>query len=163
MNQDIECPLCRTPMLEQPFGSTCVHFCSDGCGGLWFEADELKRLDFKTKGSGTGLKAALTVSPKPAMPERTLACPHCSDELSTRCYERAPEVEIDICNQCYGIFLDAGEFAALRERSLTTSEVRADQKQRRRRRTRQQKMKHRYDRGDTLVDRFLFPRLLRDD
>ncbi len=97
-----------------------------------------------------GGEAAIQVTPVPALEGRVLACPTCSIDLIPRQHPLAPGIEIDVCQQCDGIFLDAGEFAALRARSLTREEILTERTKRQRRNKRQVRMRE--SRTRTSVD-----------
>ena len=70
------------------------------CGGLWLDPKALK-------GMGASLPTALR-QVEVADPR---TCPGCEVEMGRMV---VPEVEIDLCNGCHGIWLDAGELATLR-------------------------------------------------
>ncbi len=116
------CPACRVTMRRENFGNVFVDVCDDGCRSIWFDGDELLRLDHERKGGGPALREALAAV-EGAQAERPLKCPRCADEMDTIEYELQQSVTIDCCPECTGVFLDAGEIARIRSRELTDDEA----------------------------------------
>jgi len=136
------CPACQTVMQRENFGIAFVDVCGDGCRGIWFDGGELARLDHERKGAGPALREALKAAATEAV-ERPIRCPRCDVEMDTLAYELHQEVEIDSCPDCAGVFLDAGELAAIRSREWTADErkrVRARSWRRRRRKRRREEL-----------------------
>ena len=146
MPQSLSCPNCGVSMSTQPFGSVQVDACS-ACKGLWFDTGELERLDHRHKGAGPALAAALAVEPAEVPEDRELACPKCAEPLEVELHALATEIELDVCPACEGVFLDAGEFARLRQRKLSPSERTAKRQRRRRRRQRKELARNRQKRA----------------
>lgn len=119
------CPACGGTMVEVDLGSCGVEFCREGCGGLWFDATELQRLDHKKKGLGPRLAEVLAVPPARSGSEGPRACPRCAQELFEERHRLRRDVWIDVCETCLGVFLEAGELAALRARPDSPDELRA--------------------------------------
>jgi len=134
MTDATRCPSCGERMTEESFGDARVDVCANSCHGIWFEWDELPRVDQRGKGAGPALKRALLAEPRDIEDDRVLDCPECGVELEAGPYELAPTVRVDQCADCGGVFLDAGELAALRQRPPTKHEVAARRMRRRRRR-----------------------------
>ncbi|UCC94185.1 MAG: zf-TFIIB domain-containing protein [Thermoplasmata archaeon] len=74
------------------------------CNGIWLDKGELRKIigdrklaDYLTKDIGTK-----TESP--------LVCPRCGGLMD---YQHAEDVEVDVCLDCRGVWLDAGELADL--------------------------------------------------
>ena len=109
-------------MLHENFGNVLVDVCDNGCQGIWFDGDELARLDHNRKGGGPALQHALAAVAKPPT-ERPLSCPRCDVEMDTIDYELHQPVAVDSCPDCTGVFLDAGELALIRSRELTADEA----------------------------------------
>ena len=87
--------------------------CYGGCGGIWFDATELERVD---------ARAAATLHTVWQDPNRKFVlteprlCPRCPDQvLDRRWFSEKKEVEIDQCPKCGGIWLDAGEFSRIHQ------------------------------------------------
>jgi len=84
-----------------------IDVCSK-CQGIWFDNNELKKIlgnrklaNYLTKHIGTQSKSKLV-------------CPHCGWLMDL---EYAEDVEIDVCLNCYGAWLDNGELERLKEKS----------------------------------------------
>ena len=97
--EQIDCPKCSQAMERWESKGVCLDHCSS-CKGLWFDEGELTR-HFANTGneiSEGDLKAAGGTS---------LRCPRCKS--NSLLMARLASVEVDICEQCRGIFLDFGE------------------------------------------------------
>ncbi len=91
-----------------------VDVCYGGCGGIWFDADELGRVDAR------GAATLHTVWQVPPSKEQAVIaarlCPRCPNQvLDRQWFSDLRRVEIDKCPTCGGIWLDAGEFTRIRE------------------------------------------------
>lgn len=107
----MKCPACKSPLLEKSAPGMTLDICYGGCGGIWFDADELGRVDGRAAASLHTVwnhkqeKRPLT-EPRP--------CPRCPDQiLERKWFSSAEKVEIDQCPQCAGIWLDDGEFSLI--------------------------------------------------
>lgn len=106
----MQCPLCQTEKTKKAvFYGTEVDYCPK-CLGLWFEENELRQakdekdkmlnwLDFDLWADKTKLK----------INQDKKTCPKCGVPLYRVEYGDS-NIEVDICSQCRGIFLDRGEF-----------------------------------------------------
>jgi Zn-finger nucleic acid-binding protein len=107
----IECPRCWAPMEVEEVDIIGLNVTIDRCPrcrGIWLDDGELRRLlgdrrlaDYLTKDIGTKARSPLI-------------CPRCKNLMD---FERAGDVETDVCLACHGVWLDAGEMRALREAS----------------------------------------------
>jgi Zn-finger nucleic acid-binding protein len=108
----MECPRCHAELARREFESVVVDECP-GCGGIWFDRDELRQakdaaepdanwLDFDAWTDGDGASGAPSA----------IACPSCDGQMVTLAYG-ATGVEIDVCGGCHGTWLDRGEFAKI--------------------------------------------------
>lgn len=109
----MKCPACGEPLREKGAGGITLDMCYGGCGGIWFDATELERLD---------ARAATTLHSIWQVPLGTLSfsslriCPRCPDQaLDRKWFSNLKKVEIDQCPRCAGIWLDAGEFSRVFE------------------------------------------------
>ncbi len=116
------CPRCRKIDLQRrrvEGAEIEVDMCP-GCGGIWFDAGELENLldelaaDFSTLPLGRA--------------QHSVLCPVCRGPLTNGKYP-GTFVVVDYCNDCRGIWLDAGEFreifAALEQRGGAPKSVAA--------------------------------------
>lgn len=107
----IECPRCWVECDRKEidvFGPNIFIDICPKCKGLWLDKGELGKLlkdrkitDFLTKHIGTQSKSELI-------------CPRCGSLMD---FERAEDVEVDVCLRCHGVWLDANELERLREKS----------------------------------------------
>lgn len=118
----MDCPRTGKPMVEIEINDVKIDV-STGCGGIWFDNFELKKFDEPLEAAGEQLIAesqkyfddSIDTSPR-------LNSPRHPDVMMQRHYfsfKRA--VEIDVCPQSGGVWLDPGELQALR--SLFASEA----------------------------------------
>jgi len=90
-----------------------LDMCYGGCGGIWFDADELKRVTPRAAATLHTIWQAPVDPKKLAEPRR---CPRCPDQiLDRKWFSDLKRVEIDQCPICGGIWLDAGEFSSVYE------------------------------------------------
>lgn len=88
-----------------------VDACYGGCGGIWFDPQELDRVDARAASTlhtiwrDHNRKVTLT-EPRP--------CPRCPEQvLDRRWFSELKQVEIDQCPRFGGIWLDEGEFSRI--------------------------------------------------
>jgi len=48
----IDCPACNRKLSKLKVQDIVVDICEDGCGGVWFDAGELKKVDEKHENAG---------------------------------------------------------------------------------------------------------------
>ncbi len=105
----VDCPKCQVRLneidAEVPGRKVMIDACPK-CNGIWLDKGELKQVigdrklaDYLTKDIGTK-----TESP--------LVCPRCGGLMD---YEHAEDVEVDVCLDCRGVWLDAGELSELQD------------------------------------------------
>ena len=111
----MKCPACDTEMEEVIVEDIAVDVCKQGCGGLWFDQFELKKVDEPHESAGESLLQITmdrTVTPDPS--ERRM-CPKCTDIVLMRhFFSVKKEVEVDECPKCAGFWLDYGELGRIR-------------------------------------------------
>lgn len=110
-DKTIDCPRCWVAMKKQEvdvLGPNVIIDVCPKCQGVWFDNNELKKVlgdrklaKFLTKRIGTQSKSKLV-------------CPRCGWLMDL---EYAEEVEIDVCLNCNGAWLDLGELESLKEKS----------------------------------------------
>ncbi len=110
------CPACFNGLTETQVGSVTVDVCRGGCGGIWFDAFELQRVDEPQEASGEPL---LQVERDPNIQVdfvRKRDCPRCAGvKLKRRFFSARRQVEVDECPGCGGYWLDAGELDKIRQ------------------------------------------------
>jgi Zn-finger nucleic acid-binding protein len=110
------CPACGHVLSTRTAGDLTVDVCDGGCGGIWFDHFELKKVDEQAESAGERL---LDVRRDPGVvvdPAERYRCPGCTDGvvLMRHFWSVKREVTIDECPECGGIFLDAGELGRIR-------------------------------------------------
>jgi len=103
-------------------GSLVVDVCQGGCGGIWFDAFELQRVDEDKEVAGERL-LHIQRDPKIQVDStRKRDCPRCSAvKLKRHFFSPKRRVEVDECPSCGGYWLDAGELAQIRSEKSQTA------------------------------------------
>lgn len=108
------CPLCKKKMDKTLFYGVEVDYCSR-CLGLWFEKDELRLAKDEKDGDLAWLDINLWKDKTKFQINRGQKfCPQCRMPLYEVNYGSS-EIKVDLCNLCYGIWLDRGEFKKIIE------------------------------------------------
>jgi Zn-finger nucleic acid-binding protein len=119
----MNCPACGNGLTTMDAGSVEVDVCKGGCGGIWFDARELKKVDEQHESVGATLLDVERNPAAPVNPNQRLKCPKCDDVVMMRHFTSLKrEVEIDECPNCGGAWLDLGELARLRGEFATEVE-----------------------------------------
>jgi len=85
--------------------------CYGGCGGLWFDAQELERVNAR---AATTLHSVWQTPSRNVVLTEPRICPRCAGQiLDRRWFSELQRVEIDQCPKCQGIWLDPGEFSRI--------------------------------------------------
>lgn len=89
--------------------------CEGGCGGIWFDWFEFDKVDEQGEASGESLLEMSRDQHIHVDRSQRRNCPRCEDiTMSRKFHSVKRRVEIDECQSCGGIFLDAGELAEIR-------------------------------------------------
>jgi len=117
----MECPACKKQMEEMTVEDITFDVCQGGCGGIWFDRFELKKVDEPHESAGEVLlNIERDESISVDLSER-LKCPKCDDVVMMRhFFSVKKEVLVDECPKCGGYWLDCGELGRIR--SLFESE-----------------------------------------
>jgi Zn-finger nucleic acid-binding protein len=105
-------------------GDVTVDVCDGGCGGIWFDHFELRKLDEESETAG---EALLDIHRDPNVhPDQSqrYRCPRDTDDvvLMRHFWSVKREVTIDECPECGGVFLDAGELGRIRHEFATEAD-----------------------------------------
>ncbi|MFW6172130.1 MAG: zf-TFIIB domain-containing protein [Elusimicrobiota bacterium] len=103
----MKCPNCSDKLKDHVLEGKIYHKCPD-CEGFWFDKNELSnikkekdwfKIDYRHKDSHAEIKSS------------TLKCPRDNSILKTVSYEHSGEevINVDVCEKCEGLWLDAGE------------------------------------------------------
>lgn len=111
----LTCTACGHALTEMKVGDILVDVCQGGCGGIWFDNFELRKVDEQHESAGELL---LDVECNPDVRvdvSEKRRCPRCPDVIMRRHYFSVKRrVEIDECASCGGVWLDAGELRDIR-------------------------------------------------
>ena len=120
----MKCPACFHQLTTVQVGSLEVDVCQDGCGGIWFDAFELQRVDEPTETTGEPLLHIRHDERLVVDRSRKRDCPRCTGvRLHRHFFSAKRRIEIDECPNCAGYWLDAGELAQIRtEKAATAAE-----------------------------------------
>ena len=113
----MDCPACGHALSTRTAGELTVDVCDGGCGGVWFDHYELRKVDERAESAG---EALLDVPRDPNVvvdPAKRYGCPKCTDGvvMMRHFWSVARKVTIDECPECGGVFLDAGELREIRD------------------------------------------------
>ena len=121
----MECPACSRQLKKISISGVALDVCQDGCGGVWFDAYELKRLDEQHEAAGEEL-LDIPVNPSVKVDHSQLRlCPNpaCSGmKMWRHFFSVKREVEVDECPKCGGHWLDEGELTEIRKQFATDEE-----------------------------------------
>ena len=124
----MKCPACENLLSSCPAGAFVVNACLQGCGGIWFDAFELQKVDEWYEPIPDYL---LNLAPQKGVfiPERPKRwCPKCEGMVLRRhFFSRQRQVTVDSCPNCAGVWLDAGELAAIRRENSEAHHSRVEQ------------------------------------
>ena len=118
----MKCPACFNNLTQMQVGNLVVDVCQDGCGGIWFDAFELQRVDEENEAAGEPLLGIRRDERIVVDPLRKRECPRCAGvKLHRHFFSAKRRVEVDECPNCGGYWLDAGELAQIRAETTETA------------------------------------------
>lgn len=120
----MHCPACGGTLTQMIAGDFELDACVNGCGGVWFDRDELVKFDEPHEFDG---HAILSLAEKKrgvkVDSSKQKKCPHCTDEPLVRQFmDVKNQIEIDQCWECAGIWFDVGEINQVRNQYKTYEE-----------------------------------------
>jgi Zn-finger nucleic acid-binding protein len=111
----MKCPACSNELTTTKVGTLTVDVCAGGCGGIWFDAFELQRVDDEIESTGDPLLQIQRDKKIHVDQTRKRNCPRCADmKLMRHLFSPKSHVEVDECPGCGGYWLDDGELAKIR-------------------------------------------------
>jgi Zn-finger nucleic acid-binding protein len=119
----MKCPACKNELSRAVTGEVTVDVCRGGCGGVWFDQFELRRMDEPHEAIGD---AILDVPRGKGVqvdhgPRRK--CPRCPNVPMMRHFHSVrKQVQVDECPDCGGFWLDLGELKTIRSQFKTDEE-----------------------------------------
>ena len=109
------CPRCSDELEERRFGDIPLDGCR-GCGGIWFDCQELNTLVRDPQSALMEIERAFNPAVFGGGAQGDMLCPRCELPLSPFSFSHTPEVQLDICRKCKGIWLDDGELQKVADR-----------------------------------------------
>jgi len=104
----MECPKCDGELEAKTFGGRYeVHSCSK-CQGLWAHRDVLPQM--KEQWMSDAVFDSGDVRKGKEMDHLSGECPECGDPLKRISDEKQIHIHLDVCEDCSGVWFDAGEF-----------------------------------------------------
>lgn len=111
----MNCPACDDALQERTIDGVTVDVCDGGCGGIWFDKNELHHFDEPHESAGTQLLSVRRDPDRVVANSARYDCPRCERYVMQRHFFSVKmHVQIDTCPGCGGRFLDAGELSAVR-------------------------------------------------
>lgn len=114
----MRCPACDRQMRELDVDGVRIDACVGGCGGIWFDRMELKKLDEVHEARGVDL-LEIDRAPEARRLHDRARCPRCAQGfvMMRRFFHPSVRVQIDECPGCAGHWLDAGELGQIRRQA----------------------------------------------
>ena len=110
----MKCPACFNELTPIQVGNVEVDVCHGGCGGIWFDAFELQRVD-EAHEPGDPLIHIPRDEHVVVDQTRKRECPRCEGvKLHRHFFSGKRKVQVDQCPGCSGYWLDAGELEQIR-------------------------------------------------
>jgi hypothetical protein len=125
----MKCPACFNELTARQAGGITVDVCQLGCGGIWFDAFEMQKVDELNETEGEALLEIERDESIVVDANRKRVCPRCPDvKLRRHFFSAARRVQVDECPNCGGYWLDAGELALIRTEKAAASPPSSDRK-----------------------------------
>jgi Zn-finger nucleic acid-binding protein len=123
----MNCPRCKSKMNVFENKSVKIDVCNEGCGGIWFDWLELKKMDEAHEADPAFLEKLAKTKTKSINIADKLNCPKCvkPQPMMRKFSSVKRQVEIDECPICAGFWLDAGELTHIHSEFKTEAERRA--------------------------------------
>ncbi len=125
----MNCPACFNKLTERRTSSVLVDVCEGGCGGIWFDAFELSKVDDQDEQAAEALLNIHRDERLMVDHARKRECPRCDGiKLKRHFFSARRQVQVDQCPNCAGYWLDAGELEKVRaERAESAERAGSDQ------------------------------------
>jgi len=117
IEREVACPKCEDKTIMQviEYGGVEIELCPV-CKGMWFDAMERERL-----GDIPGSERLDNGDPKEGKEKNKVEasiCPKCDGKLHRK-VDQGYDIQYECCENCLGIFFDAGEFREYKEKYIT--------------------------------------------
>ena len=111
----MNCPACNNVLQSIKVAEITLDICKGGCGGIWFDAFELRKVDEPHESAGEKLLDIERNKNIKIDYSQKRACPKCDDMMMMKHFFSVKrEVEVDECYKCGGYWLDCGELGRIR-------------------------------------------------
>lgn len=111
----MQCPACNTTLSQVTVRNITLDVCKGGCGGIWFDKEELERFDEEIELIAEDILLGEKGMQVVVDYNKARPCPKCSNSVLQRCYvDSEKKILVDTCLLCGGIWLDPGELYMLR-------------------------------------------------
>jgi Zn-finger nucleic acid-binding protein len=105
----MQCPACGNELLPEMINNTTFHICDGGCGGVWFERQELENWNENSTYNETHLTVKKETCPSLNQSKRYI-CPTCESIIMQRRYlDTIEDVLVDECSSCGGFWLNGDD------------------------------------------------------
>jgi len=119
----MKCPVCSTQLDQVMVGSVQFDVCKSGCGGIFCDNFELKKVDEPGEDAGDLLGEIEGPKKYRRDPAQHLKCPKCEDVTMMQHFSSAKQqVQVDECPSCAGIWLDCGELRQIRSEYMSEAD-----------------------------------------
>lgn len=119
----MRCPSCSSQLEEKKVNNLILDICQSGCGGIWFDAGELEKIDDTSENVPKEILRPIKNQNVVIDRSKQRNCPKCSSSpLNNNAYNEQYHIEIDNCLTCGGIWLDLGEIETLRSHNTSQTE-----------------------------------------
>lgn len=120
----INCPACKKEMkkIYLPDQKTVIDVCTEGCGGIYLDNREYKKIDEKAENIEPILEALKDKTFIDTDGEEIRICPVCGTRMVKNYTSHLKKIKIDECYNCGGKFLDKSELIKIRDEFNTEEE-----------------------------------------
>lgn len=126
----MRCPACLKILKQLLVGEVIIDGCEDGCGGIWCDRFEIKKLNQLGDSEIEDLLSLAKNKKVEVVQNKKRRCPKCKMIVMQRhFFSVKKQVLVDECPKCGGYWLDAGELENIRQEfsSDQAKEVAADE------------------------------------
>jgi len=119
----MNCPACNKTLEQMTVENITLDVCRGGCGGIWFDNIELKKVDEPDECDAEILLDIETDQNTKVDHQSRRHCPVCKDQLMLRHFFSVKRsVTVDECPRCGGVWLDYGELGQIRRQFSSEEE-----------------------------------------
>lgn len=119
----MKCPACGRELKQMKVSDLTLDVCERGCGGIWFDLLELKKVDEQHESAGEALLDIRRNQDIEVDYSKKRPCPKCEGiQMMKHFTSVLKKVEVDECGKCGGFWLDYGELGRIRREYPTEEE-----------------------------------------